>query len=177
MAYFLMRSLHSSKSNWYICWLPFSLGNDLIIIIKTVKYLCSASILCRLRNVLRVSIKFFPYLVRAELVEKNCVISMLLQYYGLDHVLVRKSSGQSFKSSCRGFHKAKCFHVYEPFCKVKQFTKTYSHFKNILGAFSYEIVAFCQTLLVYIPEVMKTWLAKQTFCVTFHNFSCLICNA
>ena len=73
---------------------------------------------------------------------------MLLQCYGLDHVLVRKSSGQSFKSSCRAFHKAKCFHVYEPFCKVKQFTKTYSHFKNIRGAFSYEIVAFCQTLLV-----------------------------
>ena len=54
MTYFLMRSLLSSKSQWYICWLPFS---DLIIV-KTMKYLCSASILCRLRNVLRVSISF-----------------------------------------------------------------------------------------------------------------------
>ena len=122
------------------------LENDLIIV-KTIKYLCSASILCRLRNVLRVSIKFFPYLVRAELVEKNCVISMLLQYYGLDHVLVRKSSGQSFKSSCRGFHEAKCFHVYKPFCKVKQFTKTYSTLKISVAHFLMRSLLFSKPYL------------------------------
>ena len=87
------------------------LGDDLVIII-IIKYLYSTSgMLCRFQNVNSSSIKFFSYLVRAGLVAKNCVISMLLQYYGLDHVLARKSSGQSSKSSCRGFHKAKCFHV------------------------------------------------------------------
>ena len=42
---------------------------------------------------------------------------------------------------------AKCFHVYEPFCKVKQFTKRYSHLKILHGVFSYETVAFFQISL------------------------------
>ena len=49
------------------------LGDDLIIII-VINYLYSAGILCRFQNVLCVSIKFFRYLVRAGLVEKNYVI-------------------------------------------------------------------------------------------------------
>ena len=64
--------------------------------------------------------------------------------------------------------------MYKPICKVKQFAKTYSHFKNIHGVFYYEIVAFFQILLVHIPEVMKTELANLLFCVTFQHFSCLI---
>ena len=148
------------------------LGDDLIII-KTIKYLYSLSILCRLRNVLRVSSKCFPYLVRAGLVETNCVISMLLQYYGLDYVLVRKPSGQSSKSSSHCFHMAKCFHLYKPICKVKQFTKTYSPFEYSMAYFLMRLLLFSKSYL-YIPEVMKTGLANLTFCVTFHNFSCLI---
>ena len=49
------------------------LGDDLIIIM-IIKYLYSACTLCRFQNVLRVSIKFLRYLVRAGLVEKNYVI-------------------------------------------------------------------------------------------------------
>ena len=49
---------------------------------------------------------------------------------------------------------AKYSHVYEPFCKVKTFTKRYSHLKNLYGVFSYEIAAFFQVLLVYMLVVL-----------------------
>ena len=49
---------------------------------------------------------------------------------------------------------AKCFLVYKPICKVKQFTKTHSHLKSLYGVFSYEIVAFFQILLVYMLAVL-----------------------
>ena len=49
------------------------LGDDLLLIM-IIKYSYSASILCRFQNVLCVFIKFFRYLVRAGLVEKNYVI-------------------------------------------------------------------------------------------------------
>lgn len=60
MAYFLTRSQLFSKSYLYVYMLAVLLGDDLIII-KIIKYLYSASILCRLQNVLRGSIKpVFP---------------------------------------------------------------------------------------------------------------------
>ena len=64
-ASFLMKSLLFSKS--------VLLGDDLIIIL-IIKYLYSPSIPCRFQNVLRVFIKFFSYLVRGGLVEKNYLI-------------------------------------------------------------------------------------------------------
>ena len=62
---------------------------------------------------------------------------------------------------------AKCFHVYTyiPFCKVKQYTKRYSHLQNLYGLFSYEIVAFFQILLVYMLVV----LLENDLIIFFHN--------
>ena len=60
-----------------VCMLAVLLRDDLRIIIL-INYSCRACVLCGLQNVLRVSIKFFHYLVRAGLLEKNYFLSNIM---------------------------------------------------------------------------------------------------
>ena len=131
-----------------VCMLAVLPRDDLRIIIL-INYLCRACVFGGLQNILRVSIKFFGYLF---------ILWSGLRARG-------KFSGQSSKSSCYCFQMAKCFHVYEPFCKVKTFTKRYSHLKNLYGVFSYEIVAFFQILLAYMLVV----LLENGLIIFLHN--------
>ena len=71
------------------------LRDDLRIIIL-INYLCRACVLGGLQNILRVSIKFFGYLVRAGLLEKNYFLSNIMVWTTCSW----KFSGQSSKSSC-----------------------------------------------------------------------------
>ena len=171
--YFHLKILHGVFSYETVAFFQISLTLTVLVcmlavlprddsrIIILINYLCRACVLGGLPNILRVSIKFFGYLVRAGLLEKNYFLSNIMVWTTCSW----KFSGQSSKSSCYCFQMAKCFHVYEPFCKVKTFTKRYSHLKNLYGVFSYEIVAFFQILLVYMLVV----LLENDLIIFFHK--------
>ena len=107
-------------------------------------------------------IKFFPYSVRAGLVEKKYIISMSLHYYGLDHVLTRKSSGQSSKSSCLRFHMAKCLDVFLRACKSCEYV--------VAVVFSFFFILFTLVLFFIVkPDLCKRIFGPNLYLVKFEH--------